>query len=108
MTDTEHNVDSKDLTVEDIRELHTEDGDIEVYAKGHWEAKHFATVVGQYLVDQYEDWYQLPSEQSVTWGWARMVPIMDSHGMIFWPVSKVKSMRGVFAYTIIREVEAHD
>ncbi len=108
MTDTERNADSKELTAEDIRELHTDDGDIELYAKGHWGAEDFATTVSQYLINEYEDWYKIPSEQDVMWGWARMVPIVEEHGMIFWPVRKVKSMRGVFPYTIIREVEKND
>lgn len=94
------------LTIDDIRELWTDDGDLYLYAKGHWEAPDFLRAARTYLAWNGDE-YRLPDrEDLVTWGWARFVPHPE-HGSIFWPMRRVTSFRGVFPYTLIEEVP-HD
>lgn len=100
MTDLEQQT----ITLADIEELTYEDGGLSLYAKGHWDAEEFAKAAREYLVWEYEDWYGAPSAQQLQYGWARMVPHFE-YGVIFWPVTKVRSTRGVFPYTMIEGLE---
>lgn len=97
------------LTIDDIHELHDEDGDeLSLYAKGHHSADVFLDAVQQYLEREYDDYYALPTSSQVHYGWARFVP-HEEWGYQFWTVGhKVKSSRGVFPYTIIEEVLRND
>ena len=108
MTTAERKTDEQEHSRPDIHELHTDEGDLSLYAKGHWGTKEFADAARQYLENEYDDYYVWPSSSEVHWGWARFVP--DSEwGQQFWVVGhKVTSSRGVFPYTIIEEVMRND
>ena len=107
MTTNEHDT---ALTIDDIRELSDEDGQLSLYAKGHHSADVFLGAVQQYLEQEYDNDYAVPTSSQVHYGWARLVPTPEwGFGQAFVDVGgKVRSGHGVFPYTIIEEVSRND
>ena len=108
MIDTELN--TADLTVNDIHELHNEDGELSLYAMGHHASEKFMTVVNLYLDREYGYGEMYVEPGGVHYGWARFVPTQElGFHQVFVDVgSKVRNGRGVFPYTATMEVLEND